>query len=96
MSSSQSDESEFVFTRAFDAPRELVFKAWTEPERLAQWWGPKGSTIVVKKMDLRPGGIFHYAMRRPQGEMVVLGILAWGGLFLRDERLRELIPVHRA
>jgi uncharacterized protein YndB with AHSA1/START domain len=71
------NEKEFVITRVFDAPHELVFKAWTEPERLAQWWGPKGCTIGVQKMDLRPGGIFHYFMRRPQGEV-------WGKFVYRE------------
>lgn len=71
------NEKEFVITRVFDAPRELVFKAWTEPERLAQWWGPKGCTIGVQKMDLRPGGIFHYFLRPPQGEM-------WGKFVYRE------------
>jgi uncharacterized protein YndB with AHSA1/START domain len=56
-------ETEFVITRVFDAPRDLVWKAWTEGERLARWWGPKGCTIRVIKFDLRPGGVFHYAMR---------------------------------
>ena len=60
-------ETEFVITRVFDAPRELVWKAWTEPERLGQWWGPKGSKIRVIKLDLRPGGIFHYAMQFKPG-----------------------------
>jgi len=50
---------EFVITRAFDAPREVVWKSWTQAERLAQWWGPKGCAIRVVKLDLRPGGIFH-------------------------------------
>lgn len=72
-----SAENDFIITRVFDAPRELVFKAWTEPERLAQWWGPKGCTIGVQKMDLRPGGVFHYFMRRPQGEM-------WGKFVYRE------------
>lgn len=60
-------EQEFVFSRTFDAPRDLVWKAWTEPEHLAQWWGPKGCTIRVAKFDLRPGGIFHYAMQFQPG-----------------------------
>jgi uncharacterized protein YndB with AHSA1/START domain len=77
MSGTQSAETDFVFTRVFDAPRELVFKVWTEPERLAQWWGPKGSTIGVQKMELRPGGIFHYFMRRPEGQM-------WGKFVYRE------------
>jgi uncharacterized protein YndB with AHSA1/START domain len=52
-------EPQFVITRIFDAPRERVWKAWTEPERLAQWWGPKGSKIRVVTLELRPGGLFH-------------------------------------
>jgi uncharacterized protein YndB with AHSA1/START domain len=57
-----SAEIEFTISRVFDAPRKLVWQAWSEPERLAQWWGPKGSTIRVIKLDFRPGGVFHYAM----------------------------------
>ena len=53
---------EFVFTRTFDAPRKLVWKAWTSAEALAQWWGPRGVNIRVIKLDFRPGGMFHYAM----------------------------------
>jgi uncharacterized protein YndB with AHSA1/START domain len=63
------DDTDFVFTRVFDAPRAVVFKAWTEPERLAKWWGPKGWEITVYKADLRPSGVFHYRMQRPQAEM---------------------------
>jgi uncharacterized protein YndB with AHSA1/START domain len=58
---------EFVIARSFDAPRELVFKAWTEPQRLAQWWGPKRCAIVVSKLELRPGGTFLYSMKMPNG-----------------------------
>ena len=64
-----ADESkDFVTTRVFDAPRDLVWKAWTDPERLKEWFGPKGVTIPVCRMDLRPGGTFHYAMRMPNGQ----------------------------
>lgn len=56
-----------VITRVFDAPRELVFKAWTEPERLAQWWGPKGFSLEISKLDLRPGGMFLGSQRSPEG-----------------------------
>ena len=45
-----------VLTRVFDAPRDLVFKAWTEPERMMRWFGPKGFTIPHCTIDLRPGG----------------------------------------
>src|SRR6185369_3746045 len=57
----------FVVTRVFDAPRALVFKAWTEPERLARWWGPKGFEMSVIKLELRAGGIFLYSQRSPTG-----------------------------
>ena len=60
-------ERELVITRIFDAPRELVFKAWTEPERLMRWWAPKGCTTPFCKIDLRGGGVFHYCMRLPEG-----------------------------
>jgi uncharacterized protein YndB with AHSA1/START domain len=59
---------ELVLTRVFDAPRALVFKAWTEPEHLMRWWGPKGFTTPFCKVDLRPGGNFHYCMRSPEGQ----------------------------
>lgn len=57
----------FVLTRLFAAPRELVWKALTEPERLKQWFGPKGFTLPTLSMDLRPGGLFHYGMKSPDG-----------------------------
>ena len=60
-------EREMVITHIFDAPRELVFKAWTEPEHLVQWWRPKGFTTPHCKIELRPGGVFHYCMRSPEG-----------------------------
>lgn len=56
-----------VVARVFDAPRELVFKAWTEPERLKRWWGPEGFTTPFCAVDLRVGGVFLYCMRSPEG-----------------------------
>lgn len=56
-----------VLTRTLDAPSDLVFKAWTEPHHLANWWGPAGMEIRVLRFDLRPGGIFHYSMRPKNG-----------------------------
>jgi len=56
-----------VITRTLDAPRDLVFKAWTEPQHLAEWWGPAGMRLRVVKFDLQPGGIFHYAMVAQNG-----------------------------
>lgn len=64
---SESAERELVITRVFDAPRHLVFKAWTEPEHIAHWRGPKGYTTTVIDMDLRPGGAYRYRMRSLDG-----------------------------
>src|ERR1700728_3834836 len=58
---------EFVITREFDAPRELVFKAWTDPKYLAQWWGPRGFTNPVCEWDARPGREIYVVMRAPNG-----------------------------
>jgi len=59
---------ELVITRIFDAPRELVWKAWTEPEHLMRWWGPKGFTSPVCQVDMRVGGKYLYCMRSPEGQ----------------------------
>jgi uncharacterized protein YndB with AHSA1/START domain len=58
-----------VLTRTFNAPRPLVFKAWTEAERAAVWWGPQGFTIVSCQMDVRPGGAWRIRMRSPEGTL---------------------------
>lgn len=63
----QTPQRELVVSRIFDAPRALVFKAWTEPEHLARWWGPAGFTTPVCEMDLRPGGSYRFQMRSPDG-----------------------------
>src|SRR5271156_2249876 len=60
-------DRELVITRVFDAPRELVFKAWTETEHLKRWWGPKGFTNPVCELDPRPGGAIRIHMRAPDG-----------------------------
>jgi uncharacterized protein YndB with AHSA1/START domain len=57
----------FAITRTFNAPRELVFKMWTDPEHFKHWWGPKGCTIGSCTIDLRPGGTARYSMRMPGG-----------------------------
>lgn len=71
-------QGELVITRVFNAPRELVWKAWTEPERLARWWGPAGFAVSVVAFDLRPGGVFLYGMRTPDGEAM------WGKFVYRE------------
>ena len=60
-------ERELVITRIFDAPRHLVFQAWTEPDRAARWWGPQGFVTTYCNMDVRPGGTFRVCMRSPEG-----------------------------
>jgi len=69
---------EFVISRVFDAPRDKVWKAWTEAERLKQWWGPKGFTVSYCKIDLRPGGVLHYCLRSPDGHDM------WGKFVYRE------------
>ena len=59
---------DFVISRELDAPRELVWKCFTDPERMKQWWGPKGFTAPVCEIDFRVGGKFLYCMRTPDGQ----------------------------
>jgi uncharacterized protein YndB with AHSA1/START domain len=66
-STDTQSEREIVITRVFDAPRSLVFKAWTDPKHVAQWWGPKGFTTRVTELDLHPGGKWRYVMIGPDG-----------------------------
>ena len=54
-----------VTTRVFDAPRELVFEAWTNPKHLVQWWGPNGFTTTIRAIDARPGGVWRFVMHGP-------------------------------
>jgi uncharacterized protein YndB with AHSA1/START domain len=61
------------FTRVLDAPRDLVFKVWTEAAHLAKWWGPAGMELKVLKFDLQPGGIFHYSMTVPHNGFQMFG-----------------------
>jgi uncharacterized protein YndB with AHSA1/START domain len=60
-------DAPFVISREFDAPRDLVWKTWTEGARLKQWWGPKDFVVHTCKVDLKPGGLFLYGMTAPDG-----------------------------
>jgi len=83
-SGSTESERKIFITRVFNAPRELVFKAWTEPEHIAQWWGPKGFTTRVTELDLRPGGRWRYVMISSDGtEYPAKGVF------------REIVPPER-
>jgi len=66
--SSDTPNRELVLRRLFDAPRRFVFAAWSKPENLARWWGPKGFTLPKCEADFRPGGLFHFVMRGPDGK----------------------------
>jgi uncharacterized protein YndB with AHSA1/START domain len=60
-------DRETVITRIVDAPRELVWKVWTDPEHVVKWWGPNGFTTTIEKMDVRPGGVWKHVMHGPDG-----------------------------
>jgi len=64
---STTTDRELVITRVIDAPRRLVFKAWTQPEHIARWWGPQGFATIHCEMDVRVGGTYRFGMRSPQG-----------------------------
>jgi len=61
------DPRSIIGTRIFDAPRELVFAAFTDPKHLAQWWGPDGFTTTTSKFEFRPGGVWRFVMHGPDG-----------------------------
>src|SRR5882672_3010766 len=60
-------DRELVFHRVFDAPRDLVFEAWTDPSHIVQWWGPTGFTTTTYTMDVKPGGVWRFVMHGPDG-----------------------------
>jgi len=84
MSLVESKSEEFVISRVFDAPRELVWRCFTDPEHMQQWWGPKGAAVTQGKMDLRPGGTYHYCME-------MAGKPVWGKMVYREITPRDRI-----
>lgn len=84
MSANETKIKPFVISRVFDAPRDLVWKCFTDAEHMKQWWGPKGVTVIHSKMDLRVGGTYHYAMKTPDGAVM------WG-----RQVYREITPPER-
>lgn len=75
----------FELARTFDAPLPLVWQAWSEAERLQEWWGPKGCRLEVARLEFRPGGFFHYAMQYSGNAPPM-----WGRFMYR-----EISPSHR-
>lgn len=63
----ETDPRSIVATRVLDAPRELVFSAWTDQKHLAQWWGPNGFTTTTYAFDFRAGGVWRFVMHSPDG-----------------------------
>jgi len=77
-------EREIVLTRVFDAPRQMIYDAWTKPELLKRWFGPRGWSLVVCEVDLKVGGKWRFVLRGPDGkEMGMRGVY------------RELVPPER-
>ena len=66
-------DREIVFSRLINAPRELVWQVWTEPEHLSKWWGPVGFTTVIHKLEVYPGGAFELDMNGPQNTYSMRG-----------------------
>ena len=64
---SDTSDRELILSRVFDAPRDLVWEAWTDPLQVAQWWGPNGFTTTIEIMDVRPGGHWRHVMHGPNG-----------------------------
>jgi len=84
VSSSTTPSKDFVISRVLNAPRDLLWKCFTDPESMRQWWGPKGFTVIHSKMDLRVGGTYHYGMKAPDGSPM------WGRMVYR-----EIVPQER-
>jgi uncharacterized protein YndB with AHSA1/START domain len=78
------EERQIVTTRVIDGPRELVFKAWTDPRHLARWFGPRGFTTMTRAFDFEPGGVWDFDMIGPDGT-VYPNRIEW----------REIVPPER-
>lgn len=76
--STQTSEKEFVVSRVMNAPLDLVWDVHTKEEHIIKWWGPVGFTMLKATLDLRPGGMFHYGMKGPDGNEM------WGRLVYTD------------
>ena len=81
----ESASPPFVISQTFDAPRESLWKAWTERASLMEWFGPKGFTMPAAKMDFRTGGSFHYCLAGPNGHEM------WGKFVYREIKAPERI-----
>ena len=98
-----TETERMTITRVFDAPRELVWRAWTDPKYVMQWWGPKGFTSPVCTMDFRVGGKFLCCMRTPDGQdfwnageyhEIVLHEKIVSSMFFSDSKGNKVEPEH--
>lgn len=83
-------QPEIVLERTFDAPPALVFEAVTRPELIAQWWGPRGTTLAECAVDLRPGGDWRFVLRMPDGSRI-----GFGGTYREIDRPRRVVQTFR-
>jgi uncharacterized protein YndB with AHSA1/START domain len=67
-----AENKEFIITRLFNAPRDMVYKAWTDPKHFSCWYGPKGGVVTKAEFDIRPGGISYLSMQIPNGPILAL------------------------
>lgn len=79
-----SNQPGLVLRRELKAPREQVFKVWTDPAHFGNWWGPKGFSLEVARMDVRPGGMFLGCQKSPDGEHAM-----WGKFLYQEVREPE-------
>jgi uncharacterized protein YndB with AHSA1/START domain len=84
MTLTATKSADFVISRVLDAPRDLVWKCFTDPEHMGKWFGPKGFTNFSSKMDFRAGGRYHYGLKSPDGMIV------WG-----RQVYREIVPLEK-
>ena len=82
-------DREIVTTRVLNAPRELVFKVWTDPQHVMHWWGPTGFTTTIEQMQVKPGGVWRFVMHGPDGVDYLNRVV-----FIEVERPERLVYVH--
>jgi uncharacterized protein YndB with AHSA1/START domain len=91
-------DREIAAVRVFDAPRDLVWKVWTEPEHIAKWWGPRGFTTTTYSMDVRPGGVWRFVMHGPdrdyQNKITYLEVVKPERLVYKHGGEKEVEPVN--
>ncbi|TMH41128.1 MAG: hypothetical protein E6H59_09435, partial [Betaproteobacteria bacterium] len=91
-------DREIAAVRVFDAPRDLVWKVWTEPEHIATWWGPKGFTTTTHKMEVKPGGVWRFVMHGPdrdyQNKVTYLEVVKPERLVYKHGGEKEVEPVN--